>query len=447
LRFVPQPLGSEITTTGAAFVIEGANVTLRGFNLHYPSPPHLNPSGGNLPAIQIVGTSGVLIEDVTIQFAFGGVDCVASSVECDHVIVAGMPSLSGIPLTQLPYGFCAEPGDGDTSLDGLSMRIRDSHVEIGRSDPPSGIVAFMLIPPYPEMTVDSASPKQIHDGFRIMAGTNAVSGNSGILRVRNTSCEADARPVFIDGGSVAQISHLNDDDTGFDGMFFSPNFSGVAVLAGHHFGQGGPSGYAIEIGQSQHDPTGSGEEIPSSAVVSVIDTIASRANIFVSLTASGSVVFNTVALQQSGPSIVVGALSAGPVAVVGGSLYTGMVNLSGTAAPPFALEASTADNAGQIGLGVTLENSPPFNPAGVMSPAAPTGNPYSAPVAWPASMMPRHSRRRSPCCRPRDSRSACCRRSVAVRWICMAARRNLPNRPPSMCAVLGPSAVPRNWFR
>jgi hypothetical protein len=235
----------------------------------------------------------------------------------------------------------------------------------------------MLIPPYPEMTVDSASPKQIHDGFRIMAGTNAVSGNSGILRVRNTSCEADARPVFIDGGSVAQISHLNDDDTGFDGMFFSPNFSGVAVLAGHHFGQGGPSGYAIEIGQSQHDPTGSGEEIPSSAVVSVIDTIASRANIFVSLTASGSVVFNTVALQQSGPSIVVGALSAGPVAVVGGSLYTGMVNLSGTAAPPFALEASTADNAGQIGLGVTLENSPPFNPAGVMSPAAPTGNPYS----------------------------------------------------------------------
>ncbi len=255
------------------------------------------------------------------------------------------------------------------------MVLRDCHVEIDKHLSPSGIVAFMLIPPYPEMAIDTASPKQIHDGFRLMAGTSAVSGNSGILRVRNTSCEADARPVFVDGGSVAQISHLNDDETGRVGMTVSPNFSGVAALAGHHFGMG-PT-YAIEIGQSAAEPGGDGDEVPTSALVSVIDSISSSANIFVSLTASGSAVFNTIGLQQSGPNPYCSALPAMAVAVVGSTPFTEVMHLSGSGSPPdVALEAVASNQAGDIGSGVTIENSPPFNPTGVVTPPSPSTRPF-----------------------------------------------------------------------
>jgi hypothetical protein len=52
IDFEPSP--GNIATTGTAFIIEGANVTFQGFTLRYPPGGNLSPTGGNVPAIQVV---------------------------------------------------------------------------------------------------------------------------------------------------------------------------------------------------------------------------------------------------------------------------------------------------------------------------------------------------------------------------------------------------------
>ena len=374
-RFNFAPSGTPFNALQSAFIIEGANVTLQGFSLHYPDDTILSLDGDNVAAIQVVSTAGVVIEDVIIVNAYGGVDCVASSVVCERVQVYGTPGTSGNSLPQLPpYGFCAEPGDSE-SLAGLTMVIRDSKVDTGDTfNVSGGVVGYLLVPPYPEMTLDQAAPKNVKDAFRILTGASSVSTNTGILRVRNSSSEADDRVSVVEGGSVAQFTHLNDDRGNVSGIgsLFTQTFSGVGLLAGNHYGSGG--NFGIEFGVSALDST-TGDEEPISALLSVIGCIASSSSIFLSMTASGSAVFNTVGTAQSGPSIEIGTLNAGPAAVVGGSLYTEGIHLSGgpgSANAPLLIEALATDAPLAIGGPVTLADSPPFNPAGVLTPAIPS---------------------------------------------------------------------------
>ena len=231
-----QPTGG--VTTGSAFIISGANVTMQGFTLDYVVTG-VSPGSDNVAAIQVVNTSGVLLRNLDITNAFGGVDCIGSSMECEwmHIRKIQDPGVS----PQMAFGFRAQPGSlTGSSLDGLVMKLRRCEPHL----PATGAAGFILASPYPEMAVQDSPASNGEFGFYVQAPTGSPTGNLGILRIRNSTAENDTYGLYADGGSVVQSSALMSDECKTASIFLTSNFSGVASLAGDHYVSLGPNAVA-----------------------------------------------------------------------------------------------------------------------------------------------------------------------------------------------------------
>jgi len=373
-------------TTQSLFVIEGSNVTIRGFSIQNTNP--VVAASGNVAAIQVIGASGVLLEDVLLQGFFAGVDCAGSSTICDSVHADGFPVTTG--TSQMAFGFRAQPGPGSGSLAGLTMRIRQSHVGLGLptsgANTSTGTAGFILVPPYPDMSIENSDSKNGQYGFYIVAASGSTAGNSGFMRLRNLNSEQSTSVIYADGGSVIQ-SGASVIDGNATYVTLSTNFAGAAAFAGEHYssvGQGG--GFLIG-----NPASGSTPEQPSPAVAAIVGSTLSQANatagLFLASTASGSVVLSSVAMVNFTTGIQVGAVSAGPATIVGSSWANSEYGLlvetpSASATSSVVLEATSIFNPQNpllsttfpaSGNNVSVHNGPPLNPAGYDTPLIPSG--------------------------------------------------------------------------
>ena len=299
-------------TTGSAFIITAPNVTMQGFTLNYEVS---GPSTGsdNVAAIQVINTSGVLLRNLDITNAFGGVDCIGSSMECEwmHIRQIQDPGVS----PQMAFGFRAQPGSlTGSSLDGLVMKLRRCEPHLSAT----GAAGFILASPYPEMAVQDSPASNGEFGFYVQAPTGSPTGNLGILRIRNSTAENDTYGLYADGGSVVQSSALMSDECKTASVFLTSNFSGVASLAGDHYVSLGVNAIAgLAIGT-----TGSASSAMVGLIGSSIGTDDSSpptgiAGIFAALTSGGSLVANASAGHKLNRTVEVGASGAGSVSLVG----------------------------------------------------------------------------------------------------------------------------------
>jgi len=245
-------------TSASSFIITGPNVTLQGFTILYPNQS-IASGGGNVAAVRVIDTSGVTIEDFRVTSGFAGIDCIGSSVYCYDVEVLDM--LDPVDSGDIGFGFRAQPLSAGGDPPGLRMLVSECNPDTLNS--PTGVqAAYMLVPPYPEMIIDTGGGGASNYG--VLVTTGATSGVS-VVRVRHVNPEDCSDGLYAAGGTIVQSSMFIADANGRT-VTLSPTFSGMATLVGAHYVAFGPSGNGLTVGVS---PSAGLAEVPSPAIRNV----------------------------------------------------------------------------------------------------------------------------------------------------------------------------------